>query len=96
MTYKETAKKLGIKWHIGKYGFKFGYKPYPDGMKGKWRPIWIEPLDGWIFDPHEIVQALADDPAFSISYDKKGFSDSLSPTKKRVSKDTKSIKREGE
>jgi hypothetical protein len=47
MTYKETAKKLGIKYRIGKYGFQF----LPKDPNGKpYKLLSITPLDGWLFD----------------------------------------------
>jgi hypothetical protein len=43
MTYKETAKELGIKYRIWKYGFTF-----KSGLDNRWR-FRIVPLDGWLF-----------------------------------------------
>jgi len=68
MTYKETAKKLDIKYRIGKYGVEFGRHRLPDGGKTGWSLFHFVALDGWIFDPHEIIESIANDPAFSISY----------------------------
>lgn len=70
--YGETAKKLGIKWRIGKYGIQF-LKRDPSGKI--YKLVGITPLDGWIFDPQQIVEAFANDPDFSISYQDKQKTD---------------------
>lgn len=96
--YDVVAKNLGIKHRIGKYGISVGRKKYPYGMKGSWWPlIQITPLDGWVFDPKEIVEAFADDPDFKISIKNEQadkpfappdqFSDPLSEDKKEGSHD---------
>lgn len=33
-------------------------------------PMWFVPLDGWITDPNEIIEAIANDPDLSIRYSK--------------------------
>jgi hypothetical protein len=43
MSYKETAKELGIKYRIWKYGFTFKSK-----LDGR-RRFRIVRLDGWLF-----------------------------------------------
>ncbi len=65
MTYSETAKELGIRWRVGKYGIKFLQRD-PNGKI--YQLITIVPLDGWFFDPHEIIESFANDPNFSIIY----------------------------
>lgn len=67
--YKDTAKKLGIRYRVGKYGVEFGSSTPLPGMKKKWwKLVRITPLTGWIFDPHQITEAFANDPNFKISY----------------------------
>lgn len=51
MTYKETAKELGIRWHLWKYGIKFLQK---DPSGNVYKLVSIIPLDGWILDPKEV------------------------------------------
>lgn len=63
-TYSETAKRLNCTFRVGKWGVKlFGVRP-----DGSHHLIQVISLDGWIFAPHEIVQAIADDHDFSIKY----------------------------
>jgi len=63
--YKKLAKKFGCLFSIGKYGFQW----LPKDPSGKaYKLFQIVPLDGWITDPNEIIEAMANDPAFSISY----------------------------
>ena len=72
MTYSETAKVLGIKYRVGKYGIRFGRRLAPTGSKSGWELVQMIPLDGWSFDPHEIIESFVNDPAFSVKYkDKK-------------------------
>lgn len=67
--YRETAEKLGVKMRIGKHGFKL-FPRYPNGgIRGIIQHI---PLDGWIFDKQEIVQALFDDPHLEVKMVNKG------------------------
>lgn len=74
MTYKQVAKKLEVRYLFGRWGAKL-WKQSLSGNR-QFKPRLIR-LDGWIFEPHEIIEAFANDPEFSIS---------LSPTKKRGSK----------
>lgn len=63
--YKTVAKKLGVKYLFGRWGISF-FSQVPEGDT-----IWhlrIIPLDGWSFDSYEIVEAMANDPDFSIKY----------------------------
>ena len=53
MAYKQTAKELGIRFRIGKYGIQF-LKRGPGGKI--YKLVGITPLDGWIFDPKEVVR----------------------------------------
>lgn len=69
MTYAEAAKELGIKIHIWKWGVCLGRQTDPSGKKHGWKLIRVIPLTGWIFDPHEIKEAIANDPYWRISYD---------------------------
>lgn len=69
--YKDVAKELNVHHLFGRYGVEFGRKIDPSGKKYGWKVVHIIPLDGWSFDPHEITEALANDPAFSISYTKR-------------------------
>lgn len=66
--YREVAGKLGVKYLFGRWGIKF-HSESPVG-KGHWG-IRLIPLNGWTFDPHEIIEAIANDPDMSISYSKK-------------------------
>lgn len=71
MTYKQTAKELGVRWRVWKYGIRFGRPQSPAGPYGFWG-VRLVCLDGWSFDSHEIIESFANDPVFSISYkDKK-------------------------
>lgn len=65
--YKQLAKDFGCLFSIGKYGFQW----LPKDPSGKaYKLFSIVPLDDWIANPHEIIEAIANDPAFSISYTK--------------------------
>lgn len=66
--YKKVAKELKVIYLFGKYGFQWK----PTDPSGKVYKLFdIVRLDGWIFDPHEIVEAIANDPDLSISYQKR-------------------------
>lgn len=68
--YRETAKRLGIRFRIGKYGLVFLNRD-PTGRI--YKLMQVVRLDGWSFDPQEIIESFATDPAFSIRYaDTKG------------------------
>lgn len=56
MSYKQTAKELGIKFRIGKYGVQFGRGLTPNNFRYGWKIIRIVPLDGWILDNKEVVR----------------------------------------
>ena len=67
--YAKVARELGIKLHLGKYGIQF----LPKDPSGKsYRLVRVVPLDGWIFDKDKIIEAIANDDAFSITYSEKG------------------------
>ena len=63
--YRETAKRLGLKYLFGRWGISFGSK-FPEGDRHL--RIRLIPLDGWTSDPHEIIEAIANDPDMSIKY----------------------------
>lgn len=63
--YRQVAKELGVKHHIWKWGVQFLPR---DPWGHIYRLFYVFPLDGWITDPHEIIEAIANDPDFSISY----------------------------
>lgn len=63
-SYKETAKQLGIKYRIWRYGLAHDHRSPMSNRKY----FHIVRLDGWSFDPQEIVEAFANDPEFSIKY----------------------------
>lgn len=69
--YAATALKLGIKHRIGKYGIEFGRANAPNGKKYGWKVVRLTPLDGWTFESHEIIEAIANDTDMSISYGEK-------------------------
>lgn len=68
ITYKETAKSLGVRHLFGRWGISF-YSTLPG--EGKYWHFKLVPLDGWTFDPKEITEAFANDPDFSIKYKEK-------------------------
>lgn len=71
--YREVAKKLGVKYLFGKYGWSFRREVVLTGIKRPLLPkLKITRLDGWTFDPHEIIEAIANDPDMSIKYKPKG------------------------
>lgn len=61
--YKDVAKKLGIKYHIGKYGLHL----LPRDPSGRiYKLFSVVPLSGWVFDKHAIVQTMLDDSDFDV------------------------------
>ena len=72
--YKEVAKELGCSFRIGRWGFANPMKLvryYIMRLNGRYDypiPLLHIPLDGWTTDPNKIIEALANDPAFSIKY----------------------------
>lgn len=63
--YRAVAKKLGVRYLVWRYGYELRDN-YPGGTS-KFRPHLIR-LDGWSFDTHEIIEAIANDPDMSIKY----------------------------
>ena len=63
-----SKKEANYTFRVGRYGVFF----LPRDPSGHiYRLLNIVPLDGWITDPHEIIEAIANDPDMSISYSKK-------------------------
>lgn len=63
--YRIVAKKLGVKYLFSRWGISL-YWQAPDGPK-HWRPRLV-PLDGWLFNEQDIINAVADDPDLTVSY----------------------------
>jgi hypothetical protein len=63
MTRAETAKRLNCSLRIGKYGFKlYGHK-----LGGGRKLISMTTLDGWIFNPKEIENAMRLDDTWKLA-----------------------------
>lgn len=53
--YAKTAKKLGIKYRVGKYGVQF----LPKDPSGRiYRLFQIVQLDNWVTDPKEVERIM--------------------------------------
>lgn len=66
--YRKVAKELNVHYLFGRWGFTLA-SSLPGG--GKSFGLKLVPLDGWSFDPHEIIESFANDPEFSIKYKEK-------------------------
>lgn len=65
---RKVAKKLDVHYLYGRWGYSFIQNEPGGGWK--FRPSLV-PLDGWTFDPHEMTQALFDDPNMEVTIRRK-------------------------
>lgn len=61
--YKQVAKQLGVRYLFGRWGVSF-YSAIPG--EGKYWRFKLVPLDGWSFDPQEIINAIRLDDELGI------------------------------
>lgn len=52
----KVAKKLGIRFRVGRFGIRF-FPKTPSGIR-RYKLFSIVPLDGWITDPKEVTKIM--------------------------------------
>lgn len=67
--YSKISKEFGCLFHVNRFGIKLFPK---DPLGNIYKLFQIIPLDGWITDKHEIIQAMLDDPLFEVKINQNG------------------------